>query len=172
MENNQETVTQSENKTEVPVVPTDDKKETKTFTQEEVNAMILKAQEKESKKYEGIDVKKYKEWEQSQKTAEEKHQDTLKENEALKNKIAELENMSVVANAGVDSKFTKFVYSEVSQMDGDFEENLQNYLKDNAQFLNQKEESTATGMPVNKGSGYQESGVSAILKQRRPDLFK
>lgn len=173
MENNQTPVTQTDDKTVVVDAQTTSKNETKTFTQEEVNAMILKAESKVNKKYEGVDLKKYKEWEESQKTDAEKQQEILKENEALKSKIVELENMSVVANAGVDSKFQKFVLSEVSK-EGDFEENLKNYLKDNPQYLVSQENTEkpkTTGIPVSKiDNNSQDDGVLAILKAKHPHL--
>lgn len=152
MENNQNPVTQTEVKTEVVEVQTTSQNEQKTFTQEEVNAMILKAESKLNKKYEGVDLKAYNEWKESQKTEAEKQSEILKENETLKAKLLEAENKSVVANAGVDSKFQKFVISEVSQMEGEFEANLTNYLKDNPQYLFQKEEKkvVTTGFSQNK----------------------
>ena len=116
MENNQNQVTQTEVKTEAVEVQTTSQNEQKTFTQEEVNAMILKAESKLNKKYEGVDLKAYNEWKESQKTEAEKQSEILKENETLKAKLLEAENKSVVANAGVDSKFQKFVISEVSQI--------------------------------------------------------
>ena len=147
-------VTQTEAKIEGTGAEPVAKTEEKTFTQEEVNAMILKEVNKATKKYEGIDTKKYKEWEESQKTNEEKYADILKENEKLKNDLAYAENKSVVANAGVDSKFQKFVLSEVSLMDGDFEENLKNYLKENSQYLVNNETKTpkSTGIPQNNAN--------------------
>lgn len=177
MENNENTVTQTEqveteNKTEVPGEQPAEKNE-KTFTQKEVNAMILKAEAKATKKYEGVDLKKYKEWEESQKTEEDKKNEILLENETLKKQLAIAENKSVVANAGVDSKFQKFVLSEVSEMEGDFEDNLKDYLKENPQFLIQKnvETSKTNGVATKKMSDNANDGVTAILKQKHPDLF-
>ena len=144
-------VTQTDNNTEgtgaEPVKIT----EPKNFTQEEVNAMILKEVNKVTKKYEGIDLKKYKEWEEQNKTNEEKYADIVKENQKLKNDLAYAENKSVVANAGVDSKFQKFVLSEVSAMEGDFENNLKDYLKNNSQYLanGENKNSSSTGLPQN-----------------------
>ena len=135
MEDNKTTVTQTEEKTEEKVVEQTTEKTEKTYTQAEYNALDKKLKEKYEKKYEGIDLAKYKEWEESQKTAEEKNAERIKENETLKARIVELENMQVVANAGIDSRFQKFVLSEVSTMEGDFEDNLKSYLKDNSQYL-------------------------------------
>lgn len=144
-------VTQTDNNTEGTGTEPVKKTEEKTFTQEEVNAMVLKEVNKATKKYEGVDLKKYKEWEDQNKTNEEKYADILKENEKLKNDLAYAENKSVVANAGVDAKFQKFVLSEVSAMEGDFENNLKDYLKNNSQYLanGENKNSSSTGLPQN-----------------------
>lgn len=144
-------VTQTDPNIEVTGAEPVKKTEEKAFTQEEVNAMILKEVNKVTKKYEGVDLKKYKEWEDQNKTNEEKYADIVKENEKLKNDLAYAENKSVVANAGVDSKFQKFVLSEVSAMEGDFENNLKDYLKNNSQYLanGENKNSSSTGLPQN-----------------------
>lgn len=174
MENNQEPVTQTEEKIEVADTQSEQKNETKTYTQEEYNALDKKLKAKYEKKYEGIDITKYKEWEESQKTAEEKNAETLKENETLKARIVELENMQVVANAGIDSRFQKFVLSEVSPMKGDFEDNLKDYLKENPQYLLTKETveiPKTTGVPVSKINNEDENGVRTILRAKHPNAF-
>ena len=56
--------------------------------------------------------------------------------------------MQVVANAGVDSKFQKFVFSEVSK-EGNFEDNLKEYLKNNNQYLIKEEKTKTTGYSQN-----------------------
>ncbi len=176
MENNENAVTQTETvetveKTEVSGEQPVEKNE-KTYTQEEVNALDKKLKEKYEKKYAGIDLKKYKEWEDSQKTETEKSLEKDKKIETLKKQLAYAENKSVVANAGVDSKFQKFVLSEVSEVEGEFEDNLKDYLKDNPQFLINKIETPKTnGVATKKISDDAEDGVTAILKQKHPDLF-
>ena len=151
MEKNQNPVTQTEVKTEGVVDQPTNQNDQKTYTQEEYNALDIKLKKQYEKKYEGIDIAKYREWEKSQLTESEKMADLIKKNEALEARILEAENRSVVANAGVDQKFQKFVLSEVSTLEGDFEENLKTYLKDNTQYLVQKNESkpTTTGFPQN-----------------------
>ena len=176
MENNENSVSQTEsvateNKTEVSGEQLVEKNE-KTYTQEEVNALDKKLKEKYEKKYAGIDLKKYKEWEDSQKTETEKSLEKDKKIEALEKQLAYAKNESVVANAGVDSKFQKFVLSEVSEIEGDFEDNLRYYLKENPQFLISKVETPKTnGVATKKISDDAEDGVTAILKQKHPDLF-
>lgn len=121
------------------------------------------------------EMEEFKKWKESKKTEAEKQQEILNENISLKNKITELENISVVANAGVDSKFQKFILSEVSQMEGDFEDNLKDYLKENPQYLQTKETvetPKTTGVAVQKINENADTGVSAILKAKHPELFK
>lgn len=163
---------------------TTEQKEAKTFKellesneayQKEFNTIIQDRLEKAKKNMPTKDeLKAYNDWKESQKTAEEKNAETLKENETLKTKILELENMQVVANAGIDSKFQKFVLSEVSQTEGSFEDNLKDYLKENPQYLQPKEtveQPKNTGVPVSKiDNNSQEDGVLAILKAKHPNL--
>lgn len=171
MEENQNAVTQTEEKTEVsgeqPVEKTE-KEEVKTFTQDEVNAMLAKEKKKMPSKE---DLKAFNEWKESQKTESEKQLEKDKKIEALEKQLTYAENKSVVANAGVDSKFQKFVLSEVSEMEGDFEDNLKDYLKENPQFLISKVETPKTnGVATKKISENADDGVTAILKQKHPDI--
>lgn len=173
MENNENAVTQTEtvdteNKTEVSGEQPVEKNE-KTFTQEEVNAMLAKEKKKMPSKE---DLKAFNEWKESQKTETEKQLEKDKKIETLEKQLAYAENKSVVANAGVDSKFQKFVLSEVSEMEGDFDDNLKDYLKENPQFLTNKVETPKTnGVATKKISDDADDGVTAILKQKHPDLF-
>lgn len=148
----------------------------KTFTQSEFKEALNKEIARKTKNMPSKEeLKAFNEWKESQKTEAEKQSETLKENETLKARIVELENQSVVANAGVDSKFQKFILSEVSQMEGDFEDNLKDYIKENPQYLQAKEiveTPKTTGVAVQKINENAESGVSAILKAKHPNLFK
>lgn len=148
----------------------DEAKAEKTYTQADMNAMDKKLKEKYEKKYAGIDIAKYKEWEESQKTAEEKqaekeaeYQKTLAENKALKNTNAVLES-------GVSKKFVKFISFEVSQMEGDFDENLSKFLSQNPEYLEGKEEPKATGTQVKSIGSTETDGVAEILKKKHPDM--
>ena len=171
MEENQNAVTQTEEKTEVSgeqPVEKNEKDEVKTFTQDEVNAMLAKEKKKMPSKE---DLKAFNEWKESQKTESEKQLEKDKKIEALEKQLTYAENKSVVANAGVDSKFQKFVLSEVSEMEGDFEDNLKDYLKENPQFLISKVETPKTnGVATKKIGNEAESGVTAILKAKHPDI--
>ena len=124
---------------------TTEEKAVKTFTQDEVND-IIKTRLRNMPSDD--ELKSFNEWKESQKSQEEKYNEVLKENETLKAQIKEEANKSVVANAGVLSEFQKFVISEVSQMDGEFSDNLNKYLEENKQYL-KKEEPKTTGFSQN-----------------------
>ena len=169
MEENQNAVTQTEQNTEATVTePVKKTEEVKTFTQDEVNAMMAKERSKMPSKE---DLKAFNEWKESQKTETEKSLEKDKKIETLEKQLAYAENKSVVANAGVDSKFQKFVLSEVSELEGDFEDNLKDYLKENPQYLVSKVETPKTnGVATKKISEDADDGVTAILKAKHPDI--
>ena len=152
---------QTVEKTENVDTQTTEQNEAKTFTQEEVN-QIIKTRLRNIPSDD--ELKAYNDWKESQKTEAEKNAEVLKENETLKFRINELENMQVVANAGVDSKFQKFVFSEVSK-EGNFEDNLKEYLKNNNQYLIKEEKTKTTGYSQNT-SNSQISEEKAYLDKK------
>ena len=56
-------------------------------------------------------------------------------------------------------------------MEGDFEDNLKNYLAENPKFT-KKQETKATDIEYKSSSVAKESGVMAILKSRHPEQFQ
>lgn len=160
--------------TENAETQTAEEKVEKTFaTQEDFNEALKKEVARKTRNLPSKeDLKAFNEWKESQKTETEKSLEKDKKIETLEKQLAYAENKSVVANAGVDSKFQKFVLSEVSEMEGDFEDNLKDYLKENPQFLiNNVETPKTNGVATKKISDDAEDGVTAILKQKHPDLF-
>ena len=118
-------------------------------------------------------MKKYKEWEESQKTETQKQTEltqqiteTKQENEKLKQKLA-------VANADVSKEFRDFVRFTVSEMEGDFEDNLEEFLKSNPKYLQTSKEvetPQSNGVATKKISNNADDGVTAILKAKHPDI--
>ena len=160
--------------TENAETQTAEEKVEKTFaTQEDFNEALKKEVARKTRNLPSKeDLKAFNEWKESQKTETEKSLEKDKKIETLEKQLAYAENKSVVANAGVDSKFQKFVLSEVSEIEGDFEDNLRYYLKENPQFLISKVETPKTnGVATQKISDDADDGVTAILKQKHPDLF-
>ena len=135
----------------------------KTFTQEEVDNIV---KERLAKAKKGIPSKeeltKYNEWKESQKTQQDKYDELVKnltrENEVLKAGVTDLDEV-------------EFIVYKVSKMEGDFSENLKQYLADNPKYT-KKQETKATGVEAKNNNDKQEDGVNAILKAKYPDLFE
>lgn len=146
------------------------KHEDKTFTQDEVNKIVESRLAKAKKGMPSDDeLKQFNEWKASQKTEEEKAREKDEKIAKLEKQISDGERMEAIREADVDKSFQKFILSEVSSMDGDFDKNLQAYLKDNPQYI--KSSSKSTGMPMNgSGTGNDDDGVTAILKRKHPNI--
>ena len=141
----------------------------KTFTQEEVNNIV---KERLAKANKGIPSKeelaKYNEWKESQKTQEDKYNDLLKQDSEKSTTISNLQKENLVLKAGItDEDEVEFIVYKVGKMEGDFEENLKEYLTDNPKY---KKQEKATGVEVKTSSVAKEDGVLAILKAKHPDI--
>ncbi len=160
-------VTQTDEKTE--------EKTEKTFTQDEVNTMLKKEKQKAEKKYEGIDVAKYKEWQESQKTVEQKQAEKETEYQKTLSEKESLAQENLVLKAGVNIDDVDYVVFKVSKKEGDFEENLKEFLEENPKYTQKEEheetEQKATGTQV-KTINSSETGVMAILKAKHPELYE
>lgn len=177
MENNTETVedVKVEETGDVGTQANENKveeKAEKTYTQADMNAMDKKLKAKYEKKYEGIDIAKYKEWEESQKTAEQRQAEKEAEYVEKDKRIVLLENKLKLKDANVSKEYEDFVLFTVSNMDGEFEDNLGQFLKDNPKYIKGQEviEQKATGTAVKSISSSETDGVLAILKQKHPDM--
>ena len=145
----------------------------KTFTQDEVNAIV---KERLAKAQKGIPSKeelaKYNEWKESQKTQQDKYDELVKEDNNKSNTISSLQKENMVLKSGItDSDEVEFIVYKVGKMEGDFEENLKNYLAENPKFT-KKQETKATDIENKSSSVAKESGVMAILKSRHPEQFQ
>jgi len=138
----------------------------KTFTQSEFNEAL---KNEVARKTKGMpnkeELKAFNEWKESQKTESEKMIELTQQLAEANKKLDYANQQNVVANAGVDSKFQKFVHSEVSQLEGDFENNLTSYLKDNPHFLTQKEEKRAT-------TGFAQNTTNVVVNDNKAYLDK
>lgn len=120
------------------------------------------------------EVKAWEDWKESQKTVDEK-----KAEEAKKAMAEALENVSLkqklsIADKEVLKEYRGYVHYEVSQLAGDFDENLDKFLKDNPKYLSEVKEVNAVGKTTGvkvQGQSTKEDGVTAILKAKHPELF-
>ena len=174
MENEKEPVTQTDEKTEETVQNTVEKteQEPKTFTQEEVNAMLNKEKKKMPSKE---DLKAFREWQEAQKTDAEKQKELTQKMTDTESENTSLNQEIQVLKSGVNIDDVDYILFKVSKMEGEFEDNLKDFLKNNPKYLQTKkdiEETTTTnGTSVKKITEEANSGVNAILKQKHPDLF-
>lgn len=144
----------------------------KTFTQEEVNGIV---KDRLAKAQKGIPSKeelaKYNEWKESQQSQQEKYDNLVKNSSEKDNTISNLEKENAVLKAGVtDLDEIEFICYKVGKMDGDFKENLTQYLADNPKYT-KKQETKATGVETKPQTAPQDTGVTAILKAKHPELF-
>lgn len=144
----------------------------KTFTQEDVDKIVKERLKKMPSKEE---LKAYKDWQETQKTAEQKQAEKETEYKKTLSEKESLVQENQVLKAGVNIDDVDYVLFKVSKKEGDFEENLQRFLKENPKYLKNKEteeiEQKATGTPV-KTISSKESGVMAILKAKYPEIYK
>lgn len=172
MEENQNPVTQTEEKTEATVTePVKKTEDVKTFTQDEVNAMMAKERSKMPSKE---DLKAFNEWKESQKTETEKQTERAQEFAKLQAEKDSLEQLTKIYDAGVTGKDNvEFIQFKVSKMEGDFDENLKSYLDEHPKYLQKEtdeEVPQTTGASVKKISNNADDGVTAILKAKHPDI--
>ena len=145
----------------------------KTFTQEELNKIVQERLDKEKKKMPSKeDMKAFKDWKESQKTEAEKQAEKDAEYKKTLNELNTLKQTNAVLEAGVNKDDADYVLFKVSKMEGEFEENLAKFLKDNPKYLKQELEKTepkATGAPVRTISS-KNDGVLGILASKHPEI--
>ena len=143
----------------------------KTFTQDEVNAIV---KERLAKAQKGIPSKeeltKYNEWKESQKTQQDKYDELVQKDNEKSATISNLQKENLVLKSGItDTDQVEFIVYKVGKMEGNFEENLKNYLAENPKFA-QMQETKATGVETKTSSVVKDDGVLAILKAKHPDI--
>ena len=146
--------------------------EQKTFTQEELNTIVetrlAKAKKDMPSKEE---LKKYNEWKEAQKTEQEKMAEKETEYQKVLAEKEQIINENKILKSGVNAEDTDYVLFKVTKMEGDFEENLSKFLKDNPKFLNKTVPSKATGVETRTTSqSNEDDGVMAILKSKHPTI--
>lgn len=143
----------------------------KAEAQKMADAMLAKKMKGMPSKEE---LKAFKQWQESQKTAEQKQAEKEAEYQKTLNELNTLKQTNAVLEAGVNKDDADYVLFKVGKMEGEFDENLAKFLKDNPKYLKQELETTepkATGAPVRTISS-NENGVAAILKAKHPELYK
>lgn len=155
-----QTTEKNEGKAEVDV---------KAEAQKIADAMVAKKMKGMPSKEE---LKAFKEWQESQKTAEQKQAEKDAEYQKTLNELNTLKQTNAILEAGVNKEDADYVHFKVSKMEGEFEENLAKFLKDNPKYLKQELEQTeskATGAPV-RTTNSKNDGVLGILASKHPEI--
>src|SRR5574344_2133346 len=151
-------------------VATEKKAEVKMIKLEEAQKIVAGALEKKLPPKEKMEA--FKKWEESQKTEADKQAETLKELETLRQEKLNTQRENALLKKGINEEDIDYVMFKVGKMDGEFDENLVEFLKENPKFTAKEEKSVASTTGV-KTSGVEnkDSGVTAILKAKHPELF-
>lgn len=155
-----QTTEKNEGKAEVDV---------KAEAQKIADAMLAKKMKSMPTKEE---LKAFKDWQESQKTVEQKQAEKEAEYKKTLNELNTLKQTNAVLEAGVNKDDADYVLFKVSRMEGEFEENLAKFLKDNQKYLKQELETIepkATGTPVRTISS-KNDGVLGILASKHPEI--
>ena len=141
----------------------------KAEAQKIADAMVAKKMKGMPSKEE---LKAFKDWQESQKTAEQKQAEKDAEYRKTLDELNTLKQTNAVLSAGVNKDDADYVLFKVSKMEGEFEENLAKFLNDNPKYLKQELETTepkATGAPV-RTIGSKNDGVLGILASKHPEI--
>ena len=172
MENNIETVEDAKvEETGENKVATETKVEVKTITLEEAQKMVNGALAKKLPPKEKMDA--FKKWEESQKTEADKQAEKEKEFTKKEQENINLKRENILLKKGINIDDIDYVQYKVSKMDGEFDENLVEFLKENPKFTAKEEtkKPETTGVKSN-GVENKDTGVLAILKAKHPELYE
>ena len=121
------------------------------------------------------ELQAFKKWQEDQKTEKQKQEEKDTEYQRTLTEKENLLHENIVLKSGVKADDVDYVVFKVSKQEGDFEENLEEFLKENPKYIQKEEqeeqEQKATGTQVKKVNS-SETGVMAILKTKHPGLYK
>ena len=173
MENNIETVedVKIEGTGEKTNVATEQKVEVEMISKEEAQKMVNSALAKKLPPKEEMDA--FKQWKESQKTEADKQAETLKELETLRQEKLNTQRENALLKKGINENDIDYVMFKVGKMEGEFDENLVEFLKENPKFTTKEEtkKPETTGIKTT-GVESKESGVTSILKAKYPERFE
>lgn len=128
-----------EEKTNVETTTTEEKvvnvNEEKKFTQKELDEYLESRLAKERKKGPSKEeMEEFQKWKDSQKTEEEKKKESEIERQKIMSENEELKRTIKIRDAGVKKDDIDYVLFKLSKMEGNFEDNLKDFLEKNPKF--------------------------------------
>lgn len=145
----------------------------KTFTQDEVNALIesrLARAKKQMPAKEELEA--FKQWKESQKSEAEKNAQREQEYQQILTEKETIRRENIVLKSGVNHDDADYIMFKVSKFSGDFEDNLKTFLAENPKYTARSAGSINTGVITTKIPQNQaEDGVTAILRKKYPNIL-
>lgn len=142
----------------------------KTFTQADVDRIVADRLSRERKNQPSAErMKAFEEWEKSQKTEAEKAEETARELSEAKAAAEALRHENAVIKAGVNADDVDYVLFKVGKMEGDFGDNLKQFLENNPKYTTEP----TKRLPDTKHEPSRSDnmdGVEAAFRKRNPDL--
>lgn len=118
------------------------------------------------------ELEEFKKWKDSKKTEDQVQAEKEAEFEKLRQENINLKNEITLIKKGISQEDVDYVLFKVGKQEGEFDENLEIFLKENPKFIQKQEPDVKdTGVKTIGNSVVKESGVSAILKARHPELY-
>lgn len=169
MEDNKETVEAVTTETEQVETTANGK----TFTQTEFDEALRKAIARKTKDMPSKEeLDKFKEWQDQQKSESDKLVEKEKEHLKVISERDSYKYENIALKAGIKEEDLDYVIFKVLKSEGEFEDNLKEFLQANPKFVAQEEVQTkSTGTIARNQTQETESGVKAILKARYPNIF-
>jgi hypothetical protein len=146
--------------------------ENKTFTQEEVNALIESRLARAKKQMPSKDeLEVFKQWKESQKSENERLAQKEQEFQKILTERETIKRENIVLRKGVNQEDADYVMFKVSKLDGEFEDNLNLFLTENPKYT-AKAGVVNTGVSAVKAQATgDEEGFLNILKKKYPNLL-
>ena len=152
-------------------VATETKEEVEMISKEEAQKMVNSALAKKLPPKEEMDA--FKQWKESQKTQADKQAEKEKKLIEKEQENVSLLRENTLLKKGINIDDIDYVQYKVSKMDGEFDDNLVEFLKENPKFTAKEEKSVASTTGVKtSGVDNKETGVMAILKAKHPELYE
>ncbi len=153
----------------------DKQEELKTFTQAELDEIIKREKAKAKREMPSKDeITAFKAWKEAQKTEAEKQAELQREAIEAKAELQRLKNEKAVISKNVNPKFAEYItFTVMKQMgeNGDFESELEAFLKDNEQFIAKDNQTRTTGFSQAGGSAQTDDKKAYLDKKYKNNPY-
>lgn len=115
------------------------------------------------------EMEEFKKWKDGQKTEAEKQEELIKSIKTLEDEKNNTARENYLLKQGVND--VDYVMFKVSKMEGEFEDNVADFLKENPKYVKGEEPLKTTGTSTKGAATPKQDSVVSILQEKYPDLF-